>query len=634
MKFLKLKNRSQTIGIAIGLFASFLFILLSPTPVLKNFELATLDHRFKFRPSQKVCQDVGIVFIGDEDIKTVGRFPWSRDYHATLIHILKECEVKVIGFDILFLDPGNPQDDQLLAEATKEAGNVCHCFFFELAKGAKGIPFTEDYRKFSLPAPPGTEEFYSSPQPSLPLKAIAQEAKALGTINFPPDTDGIRRRVPLFIHCQDRLYPTLSLAITASYLGIPIQEIKVSPGKYVELKGIRIPIDKKGCMLVNFAGDIKKFPHYSFVQVLQSYLQVKEGKKPIIPLGKLKNKIILVGITATGTTDLGPTPVSALYPMVGVQANIITNILQQNFLRETGKSLNFLILIFLGLLMGIAIPKLNAPRGALLMFVIIAGYFLLALGLFVSLGICLDLFSPLLVITLSYLAIIFYRFILEGREKRRIKSIFSRYTAPQLIDQLLSRPGEITLGGEKKVVSILFADIRGFTKISESIPPEKVVEILNEVLTIIVKAIFKEQGTLDKFIGDCVMAVYGAPIPQTEHAQRAVRSALEIQKKLKNIEEKWVGEIGRKLEVGIAINSGEAIIGNIGSPERMDYTAIGDTVNLAARLEEFANEGEIVISKNTYSLVKDLADCQEMEPIRVKGKKDEIRIYKVIRLKK
>lgn len=284
--------------------------------------------------------------------------------------------------------------------------------------------------------------------------------------------------------------------------------------------------------------------------------------------------------------------------------------------------------------MGIAIPKLNAPRGALLMFVIIAGYFLLALGLFVSLGICLDLFSPLLVITLSYLAIIFYRFILEGREKRRIKSIFSRYTAPQLIDQLLSQPGEITLGGEKKVVSILFADIRGFTKISESIPPEKVVEILNEVLTIIVRAIFKEQGTLDKFIGDCVMAVYGAPIPQTEHAQRAVRSALEIQKKLKNIEEKWVGEIGRKLEVGIAINSGEAIIGNIGSPERMDYTAIGDTVNLAARLEEFANEGEIVISKNTYSLVKDLADCQEMEPIRVKGKKDEIRIYKVIRLKK
>ncbi len=628
-------SRPRTIGIWIGFFASLFTILLSFTPLLEKPELTSLDFRFRLRGSQKVNPDIVIIFIEDRDIEAIGCWPWTRDYHATLIQILKECDVKAIGYDILFLDPsGHPECDNLLIQATKKARNVYHTFFFELPKfelpGEEGkVPSEERLKRFSLPAPSACDQFYHSSSASLPIKNLAHAAKGLGVINLPPDSDGTSRRIPLFIKSGERLYPALGLVVAASYFGIPLEQIKVLPGRYVKLGSIKIPIDENGCMLINFPGDIEKFPAYSFVQILQSYLQLQKGEKPLVPLSRLKGKVVLVGYVATGTVDLRPTPVSAKYPMVGLHASVVSNILKGDFLRQTKRPINFLILIFLGLLLGVAVPRVNAIKGIFLTIGIALIYFFTGFWLFKSLQIWIPFISPLIVIVLAYLAIILYRFVFESREKTRIKSLFSRYTAPEIINELLSKPGEVTLGGERKRLTILFADIRGFTKISEGLEPEKVVEILNEVLTIMVKGIFNYQGTLDKFIGDCVMAVFGAPLSQPNHAERAVRAAVEIQKGIKQIEERWTEVIDRKIEVGIAINTGEVIIGNIGSPERMDYTAIGDAVNLAARLEEITSPGEIIISENTYSLVKDLVNCQEMKPITIRGKKEPVSLYRL-----
>ena len=644
LKIFRKKNRPRLIGIWIGFFAALFVILLSLTPLLEKSELTTLDLRFKLRGPRKPSPEVAIIFIEDRDIKAIGCWPWTRDYYATLIQILKESGVKAIGFDILFLDPSeHPECDNFLVQATKNAGNVYHTGFFELSRfklpGEEGkSPAQEKLKKISLPAPAGSSQFYRSSSASLPIKNLAYVAKGLGIINLPPDSDGTSRRIPLFISSGERLYPTLGLALACEELNVPLKSLKVLPGKEVILplpsgKSIKIPIDKKGCMLINFPGDIQEFPAYSFVQVLQSYLQLKKGEKPIVPLSDLKGKVVLLGYVATGTVDLRSTPVSAKYPMVGVHASVVSNILKGNFLRPVKRPINFLVLILLGLLLGTIIPRLKAFKGILLTLGIALVYSFLAFRLFKSHGIWIALVSPLLLIFLAYLAIILYRFIFESKEKKRIKSLFSRYTAPEIINKLLTSPGAVTLGGEKKELTILFADIRGFTKISENLEPEKVVEILNEALTIMVKAIFKYRGTLDKFIGDCVMAVFGAPLPQPKHAEAAVRTAVEIQEGMKKIEQKWLALIGRKIEAGIAINTGEAIIGNIGSPERMDYTAIGDAVNLTARLEEIAAEGEIIISGNTYSLVKNLVDCQEMEPITVRGKKNLISIYKVKNVK-
>ena len=634
----------RLIGIWIGFFAAFFVILFSLTPLLEESELTTLDLRFKLRGPREPSPEVAIIFIEDRDIKAIGSWPWTRDYYATLIQVLKESGVSALGFDILFLDPSeHPECDRYLVQATKKAANVYHTGFFELSKsefpGEEGnVPSQERLKRFSLPAPTGSDQFYHSSSASLPIANLAYAAKGLGTINLPPDSDGTSRRIPLFIRSGERLYPTLGLVLACGKLKIPLKSLKVFPGKEVILplpsgNKIKIPIDEKGCMLINFPGDIQEFPAYSFVQVLQSYLQIKKGEKPIVPLQKLKGKVVLIGYVATGTVDLRPTPVSAKYPMVGVHASVVSNILKGNFLRQVKKPINFLVLIFLGLLLGIIIPKLNAFKEILLTLGIALAYSFLAFWLFKSQRILVALVSPLLVIFLTYFAVIFYRFIFETKEKKRIKLLFSRYTAPEIIDKLLTSHSAVTLGGEKKELTILFADIRGFTKISETIEPEKVVEILNEALTIMVKAIFNHQGTLDKFIGDCVMAVFGAPIFQSNHAERAVRAAVEIQEGMKKIEKKWFELIGRKVEVGIAINTGEVIIGNIGSPERMDYTAIGDAVNLTARLEEIAAEGEIIISGNTYSLVKNSVDCQKMDPITVRGKKNPIPVYKVENVK-
>lgn len=637
LKIFRKKNQPRLIGIRIGFFAALFVILLSLTPLLEKSELTSIDLRFKLRGPRKASPEVTIIFIEDRDIKAIGCWPWTRDYYATLIQVLKESGVKAIGFDILFLDPSeHPECDNLLVQTTKNAGNVYHTFFFELSQfklpGEEGkLPAKERLEKFSLPTPSGSRQFYHSSSASLPIENLAYAAKGLGMINLPPDNDGTSRRIPLFIKSGERLYPTLGLALACEELDVPLKSLKVLPGKYVILPNkIKIPIDKKGCMLINFPGDIQEFPAYSFVQVLQSYLQLKKGEKPIVPLSELKGKVVLIGYVATGTVDLRSTPVSAKYPMVGVHASVVSNILKGNFLRQVKRPINFLVLLFLGLLLGIIIQRVNALKGILLTLGIAFAYFFLACWLFKSSGIWIALVSPLLLIFLAYLAIILYRFIFESREKMRIKSLFSRYTAPEIINKLLASPGEITLGGEKKELTILFADIRGFTKISENLEPEKVVEILNEALTIMVKAIFKYRGTLDKFIGDCVMAVFGAPLSQPNHAEAAIRTAVEIQEEIKRIERKWLALIGRKIEAGIAINTGEVIIGNIGSPERMDYTAIGDAVNLTARLEEIAAEGEIVISGNTYSLVKNLVDCQKMEPITVRGKKNPIAVYKVV----
>ncbi len=661
LKIFQKKSQPRLIGTWIGFFAALFVILLSLTPLLEKSELTTLDLRFKLRGPRKPTPEAVIIFIEDRDIKAIGYWPWTRDYYATIIQVLKESGVKAVGFDILFLDPSeHPEYDNFLIQATKNAGNVYHTGFFELSDfklpGEEGkFPSEERLKRFSLPAPAGSSQFYHSSSASLPLENLIDASKGLGTINLPPDSDGTSRRIPLFIRSSERIYPTLGLVLACEELDVPLKSLKVFPGKEVILplppsgrgrihptrgldksspyRAIKIPIDEKGCMLINFPGDIQEFPAYSFVQVLQSYLQLKKGEKPIVPLSDLKGKVILIGYVATGTVDLRPTPVSAKYPMVGVHASVVSNILKGNFLRQVKTPINFLVLIFLGLFLGTIIPRLNAFKGILLTLGIALAYFFLALRLFKSPGIWIALVSPLLVIFLAYLAIIFYRFVFESKEKKRIKSLFSRYTAPEIINKLLTSPGAVTLGGEKKELTILFADIRGFTKISENLEPEKVVEILNEALTIMVKAIFKYRGTLDKFIGDCVMAVFGAPLPQPNHAEAAVRTAVEIQEEIKKIEKKWLALIGRKIEAGIAINTGEVIIGNIGSPERMDYTAIGDAVNLTARLEEIAAAGEIIISGNTYSLVKNLVDCQKMEPITIRGKKNPVAVYKVKNVK-
>lgn len=348
----------------------------------------------------------------------------------------------------------------------------------------------------------------------------------------------------------------------------------------------------------------------------------------------VKGKICIVGLTATGTHDLRPIPLQENYPMAGIHSNLIDTILTEKFIVRIEGLLRLFIFLLTALIIGFS-SLMKLWKSLLLSIGYAIGYFIFSYFIFVRFGLWIDLVGPLGIIVFGFSSITSFRFFTEEKEKLWIKQAFSHYLSNEVISELLEDPSRLKLGGERRLITVIFTDIRGFTTFSESHQPEEVVAILNEILTQQVKVVFKYNGTLDKFVGDEVMAFFGAPGNRhlNDHALVAVRTAVEIQAKMRQLREKWTEEKTEPLQIGIGINTGEMVVGNMGSAERMDYTVIGDNVNLAARLCSAAGKEEIIISDATYSLVSEQIDAERLEPISLKGKSKPIPIYRVTGLK-
>lgn len=614
------KNFVFSSNLWIGVGAAVLVFLLFLIPFINRFELLTLDYRFQNRPDHPVNPAIVLIGIDDVSLNKIGRWPWPRSYHGQMIEILKEAEAKVIGLDILFTEPSDdPAEDQTLAQAIAKSKNVSLPFFFNTPQ----------------PDPTG---LFSSSQPINPVPVIKKNAAGVWQINVLPDQDGITRSVPLVIRANDQLHPTLGLGLALSYLNISPEKLKSARNRLeiTDFQGKKslIPIDRRGRMVVNFAGKPDCFITYPWEEVFTSYLQEKSGEKPAIPLNRFKNKIVLIGNQASGSGDVKPTSVSPIFPMFVLHANVLNNILEKDFLVRPNSLVRFLIVLALGLAVTAVV---NRERQRLMRGVIFSGllliiYCLVALQLF-NKNIWLGLAAPFSVVFLTCLSGTLNNLRTERREKNFIRSTFQRYVAPEVIDKLLSEKDAVNLGGNRRKVTILFADIHGFTPLSEKLPPEEVVELLNESLTVIAAAIFKYKGTLDKFIGDCVMAVFGAPLAQKNQELMAIKSALEMKKEIIEVSNKWSAKLGIKVEIGIGINTGEAVIGNIGSAERMDYTAIGDEVNLAQRLQSLTTAGQIMVSESTFRAVAESVSGTIQPPVQVKGKVKPFTFYEVHGLK-
>ncbi len=606
-------------GLGIGLISAIFIFFLFLIPSLEIFELDTLDYRFRRRPSRPVSPAIFLVGIDDSSIKNIGHWPWPRSYHAQIIEILQEAGASVIGYDVLFSEQTDPAEDQAIKEALFRRKNVHLPFYFKrLEEGSRGA--------------------LQGSQRVLPIPELTSSSAGVWSINAPTDEDGVIRRIPLVIESEGKLSPTFGLALALSYLNLSPEKIKLIPG-HLEISGeggkrLTIPIDRQGQMLVNFAGDFHIFNSQScsWEAALKSYLKEKEGLKPIIPLSRFKDKIVLIGSSASGIGDLRPTPVNPVFPMFALHANIINNILEQDFLIRPNLWLRFFLLVLIGLIIGGVVGRERLVRGLLFSLLFLGIYISLAFFLF-NHNIWVDIISPTSVIFLSCLSGTLFHFVKERREKSFVRSTFQRYVAPEIVSELLSKSETINLGGARRRITVLFADIRGFTRISESLPPEEVVQLLNESLSVIVDAIFRYKGTLDKFIGDCVMAVFGAPLFQEDQELMAVKASLKIREKMGEVSKRWSSKVGVKIEIGIGINSCEAIIGNIGTLKRMDYTAIGDTVNLAERLEEKARPGQILISENSCQPISGEIISQPQPPAIIKGKSKPIVVYEVIGLK-
>lgn len=643
-------------------------------------ELKTLDYRFRVRGKQTPSPTVVIVAIDEKTLDNLDSWQAKRRmWMAELVDKLAQQGAKVIGFDVNFAEPdhnpglevirrlrehlrdeegvsGNtlkPFLDRLenqvnydihLADSLRKAGNVVlGMFFFRSQKeGIEHIPPEHFQGKIDLISrmsynlikfPPGI--------PSEPLKVykmigmetnlpeLSEATRSVGHFNIFPDPDGVFRRVPLLLAYEGNYYPSLNMEVVRLYLNSPQPVIygdKFGIVSKIQLGSITIPCDEQGRLLVNYYGPAKTFPHYSMSDVLNG----------MIPPSTFKDKIVLVGSTATGIHDLRTTPfeTSENYPGVEIHANVIENILQKNFLtRPDWLNLadGFMILI-MGFFSSLLFSKLR-PLASMITFPILltllAGAIYYA---FASKNLWLNFTFPGIVTVLSFVGVTGQKYLVEEREKKKIKGAFEHYVPPELINEIMKHPEKLNLGGERKVLTVLFSDIRGFTSISEGMESQDLVEFLNEYLTAMTNIVFKHQGTLDKYIGDAVMAFYGAPFEQKDHALRACLTAIDMLEELKKLQIQWETRKLPILNIGIGIHTGEMAVGNMGSEKRFSYTVLGDAVNLASRLEGVNKYygTNIILSADSYRHVREHLIGRQLDMIRVKGKKEPIVIYELL----
>lgn len=664
--------------LSLTVYLTFLIILLFliGPPFLEIVELKTLDLRFKSRGIRKGSDAVVLAVIDEKSLDKEGRWPWPRSKIARLIDSLSDDGAKVIAFDIGFLEPDEnnnlsfiqqletkvaslklkskeldsfldaskvlANNDLILANAIKRSkAKVILGYFFHMSQKALGYkieretidnniaqisgsryPIIHSYQK-----EPNIDPYFESYAPEVNLPILNQSADSSGHFNMFPDIDGTVRWIPLIIKCgQVDVFPALSIPSIWHYLDQPPLIVKIASYgvEGVQMGEINIPTDESGQMMINYLGPPKVFPHYSIADIINNK----------IPKGEFKDKIVIAGATATGIYDLRSTPFSTIYPGLEIHATVIDNILQQQFLfrPKWAKIFDLLAIILIGIIMGFVIPRLSAVKGILFAIGLFMAYIFFSRLLFVKYGLWFNITYPLAALIVIYISLTIYKYMSEERERKKIKSAFTYYVSSSVVNEMLKHPEKLKLGGDRKDLSVLFSDIRGFTTIAEGLTPEDLVHLLNEYLTVMTDIVFKYDGTLDKYMGDAIMAIYGAPLDLPDHPFKACQSALEMIKELKRLNQKWIGEGKQPMDIGIGINTSPMMVGNMGSVQRFDFTVMGDSVNLGSRLEG-ANKSyktNIIISEFTFERVKNELACMELDSVRVKGKKQPVRIYNLI----
>jgi adenylate cyclase len=494
-----------------------------------------------------------------------------------------------------------------------------------------------------LPAPIFTaESFAGLTIPSAPwsgytanLEVLQKAATSAGHFNSHTDEDGIVRRVPMLAEYDGRYYEPLSMAVVRALLGSPPVKATppdkaLAPAGYpdlerLEIGSLKIPVDETGRALVPYRGPTGSFKYYSLVDVMNERIDPAE----------LKGKIALVGTTAPGLLDLRATPVGAVYPGVEVHANMIAGIIDENIKQRPPYVLGaeFMILAVTGLLLALVLPLLNPLRLTLVTVLVLVAVLATNLSAFEG-NLVLPLASSVTMIGLLFTLNMAYGFFIEARGTRLITNLFGQYVPPELVEKMAANPEQFNMAPRAEELSVLFSDVRGFTTISEALTPEDLSHYINEYLTTM-SLVIREQhrGTLDKYIGDAVMAFWGAPVADKDHARNAVLAALGMQSEAKKLNERFKAKGWPTFKIGIGVNSGVMRVGDMGSRIRKAYTVMGDAVNLGSRLEGITKQygADIIVGEGTKALIPGFV-CRELDRVRVKGKEEPVAIYQPLGL--
>ncbi|MCP3979113.1 MAG: adenylate/guanylate cyclase domain-containing protein [bacterium] len=588
--------------------------------------------------------DVVQVVVDDTGIRLLGRTYLDRIDHAQLVANLAQAGVTAQFHDVIVAEPVGPAQDQPLLEAVTEAGNV----FFGLSVGLTGGTTRDEPRiadkdrpvldgaLWRVDGPP--EHFPRLSQSSTTFVELAAAARGNGFLDLTPDAwDGIQRRLTLLVRYEDGLVPALALRVACDYLSVDPSTIRIEPGRIVlpearrpqdeKPRDIEIPIDGAGSMRVDYLGKWGAMTQVPFLEVFEA----SDDRFIMKDLrDQVDGKIAVLYWATTGSGDAGPVPTDETYIFGALHANAIQQIVSGRFL-WAWSPLRMILLVQLPLfaLLLLASTRLSATPFVGTVAASLVAYGGLAAWLFLAQGWILDIPGPIVLVGTATLLVSAYRFHVESMHRAVLRSTFDAYFPPAVVDKAVAQSDHLAESAQKKELTILFSDIKSFTSHTSEMEAGHVRKLLNEYFERMIEIVFRHGGTLDKFIGDGLMVFFGDPEDQPDHAARCIRAGIEMQHAARELDAEWRRRGDMPLIIRVGINSGEVVVGNMGSERRLSYTVLGEPVNLAQRLESNAPSGGILISARTHELARGAVRAIKLEPIRVKGIDRPIEVYEV-----
>ncbi len=639
------------------LFPVFVFIFLVIYLLTASFlQLKSYNIMNKLTMNNKIpSSDVVLVVIDDKSLHEIGRWPWKREYYLEIFDYFENyTNAKLIGYDGLIMAPDAEYPDSDRKFFSK-VGNF--------KKLTAGVAFSYDDFEDGI----DTKKYDETLRTKTDIKIIDKRSKkyremsdfksftalqskyfenipSLGLVNVPEDYDGYIRKATQLVDYKGSFFPSMGLSMYSKYTGI---REYILTDRYIygfsDKYTLRIPVEHYMGLVSNYIcyyktkDNIYSHKKYSASDIINSYRKLKAGKTPDIDIKEFDNKTVFIGANAQAQalSDIQRTPVSENFSGLDIQATNFDNLISNNFYRLTSPLYNFLICVAIFILIFILATTMSIT-GAMISSVFVMLIYLLFTFFMYQNKIAVSLILPELFVIVTLACAYSYRYLLEDNKKVKIQKAMGKYLSYDVMQNVVKNIDNISLGGKRADITVLFADIRNFTSISEKMDANSVTMILNEYFSALVPIIEEYNGILNKFMGDAVLAIFGEPKKNKNHALDAVRCADKMLKKVKYLQEKWMDEGKPKIEIGIGISTGEAFIGNIGSTERLEYTVIGDTVNTASRIENYNKvyRTNFLISESTYERVKDFVDVITIKNVVIRGKSNKINLYEVIRLVK
>ncbi len=628
-----------------------IYLLAAPFLQLKSYNIMN-----KLTMNNKISSsDVVLIVIDDKSLHEIGRWPWKREYYLEIFDFFENyTNVKLIGYDGLIMAPDNehPKSDKK--------------FFSKINNFKKlvaGVAFSYDDFESDIEG----NEYDKILKTKSDIKIIDKRSKrykkesnfnsftvlqkeyfknilSLGFVNVSEDIDGYIRKANQLINYKGFFYPSLGLLMYGKYTGI--KEF-ILTDKYLygfsSLNTLKVPVENNKGVVSNYIcyyktrDNIYSHRKYSASDVISAYRAIKSGKTPNINIKEFDNKIVFIGANAQAQAlaDVQRTPVSENFSGLDIQATNFDNLITNNFYRAASPLYNFMLCLFVFVLVFVLANTMSIVAAFLSSVLAVLTYLLFAIFMYFN-KVAVSLILPELFILVALACAYSYRYLVEDNKKLKIQKAMGKYLSYDVMQNVVKNIDNISLGGKRADITVLFADIRNFTSISEKMDANSTTMILNEYFSALVPIIEEHNGILNKFMGDAVLAIFGEPKKNDNHALDAVRCADKMLKKVKYLQEKWLDEGKPKIEIGVGISTGEAFIGNIGSSERLEYTVIGDTVNTASRIENYNKvyRTNFLISESTYERVKDFVDVITIKNVVIRGKMNKINLYEVIRLVK